>query len=89
MRLGVISNSRKSQLPDKFLTTWACLFAALVWQTLVAKFDKTEGTIFTDKVLLSIYVLFTGVNFYDTLHRVKDQWLGEKASPFVWGEPEL
>ncbi len=51
---------------------------------LVAKFDQTEGTIFADKVLLSIYVLFTGVNFYDTLHRVKDQCLGEKASPFVW-----
>ena len=76
-------------MPDNFFQPDAHFSAALVWQTLVAKFDKTEGTIFTDKVLLSIYVLFTGVNFYDTLHRVKDQWLGEKASSFVWGEPEL
>ena len=67
--------------------TWQEKRPALSWTP--EEFDQTEGTIFTDKVLLSIYVLFTGVNFYDTLHRVKDQWLGEKASSFVWGEPEL
>ena len=65
------------------------LSTALVLQTLVAKFDQTEETIFLDKVPLSIFVLFTGMNFDDTLHRVKGQWFGEKAALFVWRELEF
>ena len=74
-------------MPDNFFQPDAHFSAALVWQTLVAEFDQTEETIFTVEVSFSIYVLFTGVNFGDTLHRVKDQWFGEKVLPFVWKEP--